>query len=546
MGRPTLTPWLQGAATVAALTLLLAVPALPRGVPELERGLGLNYDVVVGLVGLWGLMWVGDGWRRSAPWRGWLLGTSWAALVGFEATRTASKAATNEILPLYDLVLLVQHLWRLGRELYGAWIDAMPWLALLAVAGLVVVGRGLVGVVESGARLAGPRLSAAGLVLVGLTAAAASPLYGSRWLAPALATNLAESADLYLAVRRDLASRPHRELEDVPLARQPDVLIYIVESYGDVVRTSSLVDRWSLEVEDLSRELEAHGWAVASGRSAAPVHGGRSWIADASLLSGLHVARQATFQHVVALADRIQHLPRFFSDRGYETVLVRPNDRARPGVELVNHFGFAQTVFFEDLHYTGPVVGWAAVPDQYTVEYVHEHVLGPVEAPVFAFFHLATAHVPWDLAPPLLEPYTAWQTHAGRNGPLYEPRSLSSEARMRMSRFKRRRRRPRGTMMQGDPESYLDVVLYDLEVIARTLYGGPQRDQLILILGDHQPPVIAQDMPPDVPVHAVASDPALLDQFYDAGFVPGMVPVGEGRSSLEHRDLFALIVEALR
>ena len=62
-------------------------------------------------------------------------------------------------------------------------------------------------------------------------------------------------------------------------------------------------------------------------------------------------------------------------------------------------------------------------------------------------------------------------------------------------------------------------------------------------MGDHQPPILAQDLGPEVPVHLFASDPAMLAPFLARGFVPGPRP--GGATGVAHEDLFALLVEGL-
>ncbi|HHO53942.1 MAG TPA: hypothetical protein ENK18_24500 [Deltaproteobacteria bacterium] len=541
--------WILGIVTLLCLVVLVSGPAWPRGYARTSRALTVAPDMVVAIVILWGLQWIRGGWRASAERRGstraWLVGVFWALLCTYELGRACSRIATNEDLPIYDLLLLSKHLWVLGRDLYGVWATVAVLVLLLVPVGLTIVGTLLAGRLEAWARSVGPARSLASIAVIAVLSAGVAVSKRSTFVMPWLISNLSESWDLLYEVRSDIQDRPHRGLEDLTLTRRPDVHIYIVESYGDVVRRDeALAARWAPGVDALEEHLTERGWYTASGLSEAPVHGGRSWIADASLLLGLYVARQSTYEHLIGLTDQLPHLPGFFAGQGYETVLVRAKDRARPGVSLVNHFGFGHTVFFDDLEYEGPVVGWGHIPDQYTIDFVNERVLDELDAPTFAFFHLATAHIPWREAPPLLDPYTRWQGRRGRSRALVHERSAYSELRMRMSRFKYHRRES-VKESHGDPQNYLDSVLYDLEAIARQLEDGPDGEQIILIMGDHQPPLIAQGMSSDVPVHVLASDPSLLRGFIDAGFEPRLRPREIDGADVEHRGLFALIVGAI-
>jgi hypothetical protein len=536
---------LAGVGLVLCAAALLVGPLLPWGWLKAARALGVALDVVALLGLLWLLqLWRGFGEpsRALGSWRAWVVGAGWSLLVTFELGRLASRQATNEDLPIYDLLLLSRHLFILTRDLYGGWAHAGVAAALAVPLVLWGFAALLLGRVEAGARALGPRRAAAAvlwMVPLGL-------LPASRVVAPDLAANTSESLTLALEVREDVAGRPQAGLVGAELARKPDVLVYIVESYGGVVRDELLGERWASAVDQIEAHLEARGWRTASGLSAAPVHGGRSWIADASLLSGLHVARQATYEHVISMVDSLDHFPRLMDDFGYDTVLVRPKDRARPGVELVNHFRFEHTVFRDDLRYEGPIVGWGEVPDQYTVGWVHDHLIADLDGPVFAFFHLATAHMPWRQAPELVDDYLEWQTRSGRTAPVFKERSFESERAMRLSRFKSRYRQPKEDPEVDEIEAnhYLDAVIYDLEVITRQHAGGPDGDQVLLVLGDHQPPMIARGTGMEVPVHVLASDPELLRGFLEVGFEPGLRPTGEA-PTVEHRQLLAVLLRSL-
>jgi len=542
---------LLGGVALLCIALLWVGPLVPLATQRWVRAAGIALDGVVLLWILFALQWVRSGWTQASRWRGswraWLTGGAWAALVAFETARMASVLATNEVLPLYDLGLLSRHLFILVRDLYGSWARAGFAMALAAPVLLWVVGALGLGRVEAAGRAVGPRVSRG--VVGGLTVAALllALLPNSRWVTPGLTSNVAESAALALAVRRGIQTQPHRDLVGRDLKRTPDVHVYIVESYGDVVDSDPLLRaEWVPAIDAMEERLTALGWHAASGRSVAPVHGGRSWIADASMLTGLHVARQATYEHIVSLADTLDHFPALFREHGYRTVLVRPKDRARPGVELINHFRFEDTVFFEDLGYTGPVVGWGHIPDQYTIDFVHRVLLDPSIEPTFAFFHLATAHMPWRPAPPILADHIQWQSRRGRTQPIFVERSLESELGMRLSRFKRRRRpkSPSGDVAEMR-QLYLDNIMYDLAAVERVLEGGPEGDQIVLILGDHQPPMIAIGTGREVPVHVLASDPALLEGFLEAGFTDRLRPRGGDTAAVPHHEVLAVTLRSL-
>ena len=51
----------------------------------------------------------------------------------------------------------------------------------------------------------------------------------------------------------------------------------------------------------------------------APVAGGRSWIADASLLLGVKLEHQSEYQAIAGTFHDKNHMPQWFEDRGYQS-----------------------------------------------------------------------------------------------------------------------------------------------------------------------------------------------------------------------------------
>ena len=84
-----------------------------------------------------------------------------------------------------------------------------------------------------------------------------------------------------------------------------------------------------------------------------------------------------------------------------------------------------------------------------------------------------------------------------------------------------------GDLSVDDLEAALCDVTIRHEVL-RTVVGFAARhpDALLVVLGDHQPAAFVSGDPDgrDVPVHVIASNPALLERFESAGFVAGLRP----------------------
>ncbi|HKL89534.1 MAG TPA: hypothetical protein VJ884_11065, partial [Salinibacter sp.] len=138
--------------------------------------------------------------------------------------------------------------------------------------------------------------------------------------------------------------------DTLSLDRRPSIYLFAVESYGSVLENDpALRGPYHRVLRKTETALRKDGWHMASARLAAPVRGGRSWLAIASLLTGVRVDRQLLFNRFRDHADRVPHLVRFLDRQGYRTVALQPFTFARPGLPVRNLYGFDVTLYRDDL-----------------------------------------------------------------------------------------------------------------------------------------------------------------------------------------------------
>ncbi|PYR07226.1 MAG: hypothetical protein DMF99_23405 [Acidobacteria bacterium] len=72
----------------------------------------------------------------------------------------------------------------------------------------------------------------------------------------------------------------------------------------------------------------------------------------------------------------------------------------------------------------------------------------------------------------------------------------------------------------------MDALSYDFTSIAGYVGAHADRDTVMIVLGDHQPPaaVSGEHASWDVPVHVIASRTAVLDRLVGHGFQRGLTP----------------------
>lgn len=269
-----------------------------------------------------------------------------------------------------------------------------------------------------------------------------------------------------------------------------DVVLLFAESYGavafdDAALTASLAparERLQVAIGDSGRQ-------VVSARVRAATFGGASWLSHASLLSGIATTDPA--RHDLLLASDRPTLVQHFARHGYRTVGWMPGIK-RPWPEGA-FYGFERFADDARLGYSGPDVGYWRIPDHAAMELLQGQELGTApRQPVFAVFPTTSTHAPFHPLPTL----------------------------------------PGDSAADGDggstAERYARSLQYQYRWLARHLKATAASRQVLIIVGDHQPPggLAGREASWDVPVHVIASDPALLRRFEGLGFTAGLQPRG--------------------
>jgi hypothetical protein len=308
--------------------------------------------------------------------------------------------------------------------------------------------------------------------------------------------------------RADAAADPFAALPPagiLPALRGTDVLIVFVESYGHAAVTNPRhAPTITAALADAAAELGAAGLAVRSGLLTAPVIGGQSWLAHATMLSGLWVDNQARYRALLVSPRRtLLHLARA---AGWHTVAVMPAITL-PWPEA-GYFGYDRVLAARDLGYRGLPFNWVTMPDQFTLAAFERLALAPgPRPPVFAEIALISSHAPWTPVPPVLP----WD--AIGDGRVFDARATAGDP---------------PEIVWRDPDrvrdQYRQALAYSLRVVAGFAARPRARPLLIVLLGDHPAaPFVSGDASRDVPVHVIgrADVVARLDAW---NWTPGLLP----------------------
>lgn len=298
---------------------------------------------------------------------------------------------------------------------------------------------------------------------------------------------------------------PGPRRSDLAGLKQRDVYLIYIESYGTTVfDTPEFRSRLRESLAQFESALRGSGYTIASNRLVSPTFGGGSWLAHATLASGVRLDDPVLYSQLLGSGRKL--LPSYFKDAGWRAVDVMPGIKA-PSPEA-RAWGFDREVYAAELGYHGPSFGWFVIPDQFTLDRATaiRSALGS-EPPVFTQIVLVSSHIPFSPVPPYLADW-------GDSGAF---------ATVPAAAWEEIYREPDWAVLAP---SYLKSLRYDFAVLGDWLAKHLPGDALVILLGDHQPPaVIGGELQQwTVPIHVLSRDPELVAPFIAAGYIAGIVP----------------------
>jgi hypothetical protein len=285
-----------------------------------------------------------------------------------------------------------------------------------------------------------------------------------------------------------------------------NVLLLVVESYGYTLFSEP--EHFALFRPHLARfeaELNEAGFAVCSNFLESPAFGGNSWLADATLTTGVGITDEAAYREL--LRSAVKPMAAWFREAGYRAVAAMPaTTSAWPEGEF---FAFDRIYTYPDFGYRGPNLKWAPMTDQYVLDFMHRTEIAGAASPLFVEYLLISSHYPFNLIPVYFENWS----EIGDGSVYHRPESV------RVLPI------PAGRQTAGIA-GLAEAIAYVLQLIAGYLDRFVPDESLVVILGDHQPysGVTGRGKPRSVAIHALSRRRELLLPFLRRGYVPGAFP----------------------
>jgi hypothetical protein len=457
------------------LALALVLPATPRRVLAAVVGLGLGLLAILKILDMGSFSVLG---RPFSPLTDWgYLGSAVDLLrdsVG--RNRTVAAVGIAVLLLVAVLVLLIGSVLRLSRITTEHRASSAWTVSALAVVWLLCAALGV--------------QTAGGPVAATAAAGFTHP-----------------QTDEALAMDDPLATTPASEL--LTGLRGKDVLVVFVESYGRVaVQDSAISPAVSAVLTRGTEALAAAGFSSRSAFLTSPTYAGISWLAHATLQSGLWIDDQQRYNQLLQ-TDRLT-LSSAFKRAGWRTVAASPANTA-DWPEGMAFYHFDHIYDCRNVGYAGPPFGWATMPDQYALAAFQRNELShPNHPPVMAEIDLVSSHGPWAPLPRMVD----WS--AVGDGSVFADMPTQGQS-------------PDDLVGHRDQiqAAYGQSIQYSLEALISFVETFHNNDDLVVVaLGDHQPAAVVTgpDASRDVPITIIAHDPEVMSRIASWGWQPGMLP----------------------
>lgn len=297
-----------------------------------------------------------------------------------------------------------------------------------------------------------------------------------------------------------------------------DVILTFVESYGAITYDDpGLAGTLTRPRDAFEAAVRKSGRSVVSAFLEAPTFGGGSWLSHISFMTGIDVHEAAVYDAL--LRQEWPTIPKLFATAGFRTVALMPGLKNR--WPEGSFYGFDEIYGSEALDYSGPEFGWWRIPDQFTLARLDALELERADRePVFVFFPTISTHSPFHVPPYQPDwariaspaPYTAAE--------LGDTLSRTSE-------------------WSNLRPAYGDSIAYTYAYWGGYLQRRADRDFLLVLVGDHQPPanVSGEGARWVVPVHVITPDEELAARLAARGFEPGMLPAPDAIAGMHELGL---------
>lgn len=344
-----------------------------------------------------------------------------------------------------------------------------------------------------------------------------------------LALNLKKSVDCYrLSKMRfgDNYMKARKEISLEPLDSPPNVHFIFVESYGAFTyRSEKLRNEAYQTLGDFQKKIKSHGYHTLSNFSESTTAGGQSWLTYTSVLFGFRIDNNTLFENLLNDSQfrESNGIMQLFKKIGYTNYNLNPinpiNGITVPYDAMRKLYCIDRWILNEDIEYSGDKYGFgAAAPDQYNMGYTMDLIKKEDNRPYTFFYLTQSSHSPF----PKIKLVEDWETLNSGDGRVHKHE---------------------GFLKYPTIEDYGQAIKYQMENLQKFISENESKDDLFVVIGDHQPPVLSNpdEYGLETPIHIVSRNTDFLENFKAYGFE---LNLQDCKTPTKHEALFSIFLRS--
>ncbi|MDN5202640.1 hypothetical protein QQ008_14725 [Fulvivirgaceae bacterium BMA10] len=358
------------------------------------------------------------------------------------------------------------------------------------------------------------------------------PNFGFQMISKLIVDNIQSSFQTMEAVNNMNFQRleDYNKSIEFDLRVKPNIYVLFIESYGRIcLDNKELRTEYYQWMDSMQIRLKDENWSVASALSEAPVKGGGSWVSYTSFTLGYSLKNRGVFRTFLEdeKIKKYNHFFRWLRNKGYKnyrlTSLVEPKNFSIPWDTYSAFYSVDQWIRFSDLDFQGKLVGAGpAPPDQYSLNYAYELIKEDNQKPFTLFFITKNSHNPFVSPTNIAEDWSSLnlKSNTGQKG-----ESIFTKPSM---------------------DNYKNSIKYELRTVEDFIIKNGTNDDLFLIIGDHQPPVLtSRNAGFETPFHIISKDKELIHSFTAYGFKQALIPSVD-IEPLKHEGFYSIFLREMK
>jgi hypothetical protein len=321
------------------------------------------------------------------------------------------------------------------------------------------------------------------------------------------------------------------EYEKYTLKKKPNLYVLFFESYGKVLFThNDLKDPYLKCLKNCQDSLTKRGWNIASSFSISPVSGGNSWISYSTFMLGFKVQNEGEYLFLLKNEDVLNydHFFRLFGKKGYTNYRLNSmpenENLTIPWGDFTKFYDCNHWILNKDFEFHGRGYGFGpSPPDQYSLFFANDYIHSKNK-----------------------EPYTLFFINQNSHHPFFSPDSIVNNWKLLNNKDSLPDKNP-VFLQKPQAKDYLKSVKYDLMAFTQFILKEGKENDIFIIIGDHQPPVITLHNDGfETPVHIISRDSSFVEGFLKYGFEPGL-QIHNLNNFVRHEGLYSMfMLEFLR